>query len=68
MSPREFWHCLPIKLAALCTVHSELNTPKKNNKAVRTVDGVPMRGIPNSNKSGEGVGTPNAFVDQVFHR
>lgn len=62
MSSREFWHCTPRKLAALSQVHSDIHNPKKNKEPV-TIDGVPVKQIPNS--STNGVGAPNAFIDQV---
>ena len=63
MSPLEFWKCTPRKLAALSEVHTEMNNPKKQKGPI-TIDGVPVKDIPNSKSSG-GVGAPNAFVDQL---
>jgi len=66
MSPREFWHCLPRKLSALCIVHAELNNPNKKAKMPLTIDGVPTKQkVPNAKDRGGGVGTPNAFIDQI---
>jgi hypothetical protein len=65
MSEREFWHCLPRKLSALCEVHADLNSPKKKPKAPQTIDGVPVKKIPNARSKEGGVGTPNAFIDQI---
>lgn len=64
MSSREFWRCTPRKLAALSEVHADLNNPKKKKGPV-TVDGVPVDEIPDARKNSGGVGTPNAFVDQL---
>lgn len=64
MSPREFWKCTPRKLATLSEVHAEMNNPKQKKKGPLTVDGVPINDIPDSKSKG-GVGTPNAFVDQL---
>ena len=70
MTPKEFWHTTPRKLSALVQVHVDLNTPKDTKSTPRTVDGVPLskvgQTIPNSRKRGEGVGEPNAFIDQIF--
>ena len=70
MSPREFWHTTPRKLSALVQIHVDLNTLKDDKKQPMTVDGVPLgkvgQSIPNSRKRGEGVGEPNAFIDQIF--
>lgn len=70
MTPKEFWHTTPRKLSALVQVHVDLNTPKDNKRQPMTVDGVPVnkvgQTIPHSRRPGEGVGTPNAFIDQIF--
>jgi hypothetical protein len=66
MSSRDFWHCTPRKLSALCIVHADLNNPKKKQKTPLTVDGVPVKQkVPNAKGKGGGVGTPNAFIDQI---
>lgn len=66
MSEREFWHCLPRKLSALCEVHADLNNPKKGSKVPQTVDGVPVKKkVPNAKGRDGGVGAPNAFIDQI---
>ena len=56
MSSKEFWKCTPRKLAALCNVHVQLNSTKKDVKKNKGV-------IPNSISNG--VGAPNAFRDQL---
>lgn len=70
MTPKEFWHTTPRKLSALVQVHVDLNTPKDNKRQPMTVDGVPVnkvgQTIPHSRRPGEGVGTPNAFIDQIL--
>lgn len=71
MSCREFWHTTPRKLSSLVQIHVDLNTPKKTSKQLPGMEGVsPVaempHGIPNSRKPGEGVGEPNAFIDQIF--
>ena len=70
MTPKEFWHTTPRKLSALVQVHVDLNTPKDNKRQPMTVDGIPVnkvgQTIPHSRRPGEGVGTPNASIDQIL--
>ena len=65
MTPLYFLLCTPRKLSALCEVHAEMNNPKKKQKDFMTIDGVPIKSIPNAPAPKGGVGTPNAFVDQL---
>jgi hypothetical protein len=66
MTPREFWHCLPRKLSALCLVHAELHDTKKKTGGPKTIDGVPdKQNLPNARNSDGSIGTPNAFIDQI---
>ena len=60
MTPACFWKCTPRKFNALCKVHVRLNS----------VDNSTQKGkgnIPNHNVNESGtIGTPNAFIDQLF--
>ena len=64
MTSREFWKCTPRKLAALCQVHADLHNTKKKKGPI-TIDGVPVNDIPDARRSDGGIGTPNAFIDQL---
>lgn len=75
MTPREFWHSTPRKLSALVKIHAELNAPQKytppgtqgHMSRPRLGGGAQSTGgIANSLPRGQGVGSPNAYVDQVF--
>lgn len=61
MTPKEFWHCTPRKLSALCLVHADLNDPKKHSKQAASSKTKRV----NSHDRGGGVGIPNAFIDQI---
>lgn len=72
MTPIQFWHCTPRKLAALAQVHADMNDPKKHSKKKQmvTADGVPL-GAPietprsTARPKGGGVGAPDTHVDRI---
>lgn len=67
MTPQEFWHCTPRKLAALSSVHADMNNPKKAHGASIPAAGSVPGGqkLPDVKSAGGRIGAPNAFIDQI---